>query len=162
MAGTSGTGADQSGRLVKLTGVDNAQLTSVFSRAIAPDGTEATDTPKALTDAGLTQTTSGGTANVRASVVDADGNVYAVGDTTGSFGNQIAQGSQDAYLRKYDSAGNVLWTRLLGASDTASGFAIALDPNGGVAIAGKVTGELKPSAVGGGDDGFIAKYSADG
>ncbi len=162
LAGTSGSGADQSGRLVKLTGVDNATLISVFSRDIAPDGTEATDAPKALTDAGLTVANSGGTANARASVVDAEGNVYVVGDTTGSFGNQIAQGSRDVFLRKYDSAGNVLWTRLLGASDSATGYAIALDPNGGVAIAGKVTGDLKPTAVGGGDDGFVAKYSADG
>lgn len=162
MAGTSGSGADQSGRLVKLTGVDDATLSSVFSRDIAPDGVELTDAPKALTDAGLAKTGSGGTANVRASVADAEGNVYVVGDTTGNFGNQIAQGSQDAFLRKYDSAGNVLWTRLLGASDTATGYAIALDPDGGVAIAGKVKGDLKPTAVGGGDDSFVAKYSADG
>ena len=38
----------------------------------------------------------------------------------GNFGNQINQGSQDAYLTKYDSAGNVLWTKLLGSTGSAS------------------------------------------
>ena len=32
----------------------------------------------------------------------------------GNFGNQINQGTQDVYLTKYDSAGNVLWTQAAG------------------------------------------------
>src|SRR5262249_1185301 len=37
MAGTTGTGDNTNGRLVKLTGLDDPTLTSVFSRAITPD-----------------------------------------------------------------------------------------------------------------------------
>ncbi len=140
IAGTSGTGADQQGRLVKLSDLSSTPE-SVFSSAIAPDS---------------------GTADAKGSVVDADGNVYVVGNTSGNFGSQVNQGSQDVYLTKYDSSGQVQWTRMLGASDTASAFAVGLDPTGGVVVAGSVTGHLTPTAIGGGKDSFVAKYDAHG
>ena len=39
---------------------------------------------------------------------------------------------QDVYLSKYDSAGNLQWTQLLGSSGSASGYSLALNPQGGV------------------------------
>jgi hypothetical protein len=140
IAGTSGLAGGQQGRLVKLSDLSGAPK-SVFSAAVAPES---------------------GTAEAKASVVDADGNVYVAGNTTGDFGNQLNQGSQDVFLSKYDSSGQVQWTRLLGAADTASGFALALDPTGGVVVAGSVKGDLKPTAIGGGSDSFVAKYDAHG
>jgi hypothetical protein len=141
IAGVSGKTADAQGKLIKLTGLDTTPA-SAFADNIAPDS---------------------GTASAKATVVDANGNVYVLGDSTGSFGSEVNQGTQDVYLTKYDSAGNVQWTKLLGAAGTASGFGLAVDPkSGGVVISGSVTGDLTPTAIGSGTDSFVAKYDAAG
>lgn len=142
LAGSTGSATDgaETGRLIKLTDLDGTQR-AVFNTQIAPDS---------------------GTAEAKASVVDANGNIYVVGNTTGSFANQITQGSQDVFLTKYDSAGKVLWQRLLGSQDEAAGFSLALDPTGGVVVAGTTTGMLTGDSVGGGKDSFVAKFAGDG
>ncbi|HEY0107672.1 MAG TPA: hypothetical protein VGB91_16445 [Rhizomicrobium sp.] len=139
---TSSTNADQQGRLIKLSDLDSAAPTSTASVTAAP---------------------SSGTTTANATAVDASGNVYVLGNATGSFGNQVNQGSQDAYLTKYDSAGNVLWTRLLGSTGTASGTSLALDPTGGVVIAGATNADLLPTSVADGNtDTYVARYDANG
>lgn len=140
IAGTSGASADQQGRLVKLDGLDGAPE-SVFSAAAAP---------------------ASGTAGAKATAVDANGNVFVVGQATGSFGNQLNQGAEDVYLTKYDSVGQVEWTRLLGSAESANAYGLAVDASGNVVVAGSVTGNLTPSAVGGGTDSFVAKYDTQG
>ncbi len=147
VAGTSGlttatstTPADNQGRLIKLTNLSNPQ--SSFSATVAP-------------------TT--GTTTAQSTVVDANGNVYMLGNATGNFGNQLNQGTQDVYLTKYDSAGNLQWTKLLGSAGSASGYSMALNPNGGVAVAGSTTADLSTTAIANGNtDSFVAKYDANG
>ena len=76
-------------------------------------------------------------------MVDSSGNIYVVGNATGNFGNQLNQGTQDVYLTKYDSAGNVVWQNLLGSGGSASGYGLALDPaTGGVVVTGASTAAL--------------------
>lgn len=142
LAGNAGKAGDgsETGRLIKLGDLSTTQQ-AVFNAAITPDS---------------------GTSTAQSTVVDANGNVYVVGNTSGSFGGQIEKGEQDVYLTKYDSAGNVQWTRLLGSQSSASGYSLALDPTGGVVVAGSTTGPLSEDAIGGGTDSFVAKYSADG
>lgn len=143
--GTSTTtaAADQQGRLIKLSDLGTGP-TSSFSVNTKP-------------------TTTGATSTATSTVVDAQGNVYTLGSTTGSFGSQINQGSQDAVLTKYDSAGNVLWTRMLGATGTANGSTLALDPTGGVVIAGSDNAPLTTTSVNNGNvDTFVSKYDANG
>ena len=141
VAGISGTPADSAGKLIKLQDLDTTP-SSTFSKNIAP---------------------ASGTATAIATAVDANGNVFVIGDTTGSFGSEVNQASQDVYLTKYDSAGNVQWTKLLGSSDSASGYGLAVDPTSGqVVISGAVTDKLTPTAIGGGTDSFVAKYDTDG
>ena len=138
---TADNAADQQGRLVKLTNLDSS--------------------PQAVFNATADPTT--GNTTAQSTVVDASGNVYVLGNATGDFGNQLNQGSQDVYLTKYDSAGNLLWTQLLGSSGTASGMALALDPTGGVVVAGTTDANLSQTAVAdGNNDSFVAKYGADG
>ena len=73
------------------------------------------------------------------------------------------QGDQDVFLTKYDSAGNVQWTKLLGSADSAGAYGLAVDPTtGGVVVAGSTTGDLSPTSVGGDGDSFVAKYDKDG
>jgi hypothetical protein len=138
---TDDTTADQQGRLVKLTDLSGTQQ-GAFSAT--------TDPTTGLTTA-------------QATVTDASGNVYVVGDATGDFGNQLNQGTQDTYLTKYDSAGNVVWTRMLGSAGTASAYSLALTPSGGVVVAGSTTGQVMSTAVSdGNNDSFVAQYDATG
>src|SRR5687768_2066275 len=46
---------------------------------------------------------------------DVTGNVYVAGQTTGSLAGPNL-GGNDVFVRKYDSVGNLLWTRHLGTS----------------------------------------------
>jgi hypothetical protein len=141
VAGSTGGGENLQGRLIKLTDLDGTP-TSQFSANITPDE---------------------GTAQAKAVATDADGNVYVIGNSTGSFGSAINQASEDVFLTKYDSTGNVQWTRLLGSAGTAGAYSLAVDPvSGGVVVAGSVTGDLKPTSIGGGTDSFVAKYDSDG
>ncbi len=135
------TAADQSGRLTKLTGIDGTP-TATFS---------------------VNQQASTGTTTATGSAVDASGNVYVIGAATGDFGNQINQGSQDSYLTKYDSAGHVLWQKLLGSGGTANAYGLALDPSGGVVVTGATTGQVMTTAISNGNnDSFVARYDANG
>ena len=142
LAGNTGkdTDGNETGRLIKLGNLSTTQQ-AVFNSTITPDS---------------------GTSTAQSTVVDANGNVYVMGNTTGSFGGQLEKGDQDVYLTKYDSAGNVQWTRLLGSQSSASGYSLALDPTGGVVVAGSTTSPLSQDAIGGGTDSFVAKYSTDG
>jgi hypothetical protein len=140
-ATSTSTAADQQGRLIKLSNLDS-NPTSAVSVNAAP-------------------TT--GTTTAQSTVVDTSGNVYVLGNATGDFGNQVNQGTQDSYLTKYDSAGNVLWTRMLGSAGIANGNALALDPTGGVVIAGSSTADLQTTSVADGNtDTYVAKYDTNG
>jgi hypothetical protein len=139
-AATKDSAVDSQGRLLKLTDLDNPR--SGFSETVAP---------------------SSGTTTAQANVVDANGNVYMVGNATGDFGNQLNAGDQDVYLTKVDSAGTVLWTRMLGSAGTASGASLALNPGGGVTVVGTTNADLTPTAVANGNqDSFATRYDASG
>ena len=138
---TTTTAADQSGRLTKLSGL-NGTPTATFS---------------------VNQQASTGTTTAAGSVVDASGNIYVIGNATGDFGNQINQGAQDSYLTKYDSAGHVLWQKLLGSGGTANAYGLALDPSGGVVVTGATTSQVMTTAISNGNnDSFVARYDAQG
>ena len=140
VAGISGSGTTQTGQLVKLTD-SGSSVTTNFSEQVAPET---------------------GVADVRGSATDTAGNSYVVGTTTGDLDHEFVQGAKDVFLRKYDSAGHVLWSKLLGSSATADAFGVAVDANGNVAIAGRVTDRLNDKATGGNGDSFVAKYDTNG
>jgi hypothetical protein len=92
---------------------------------------------------------------------DGLGNVYISGDTQGSLGGPFAGGSYDAFVRKYDAAGNPQWTRQLGTSlsDVSSG--VSADGLGNVYLSGTTLGSLGGTNAGG-QDAFVSKYDAAG
>lgn len=92
--------------------------------------------------------------------VDANGNVYIVGQTWGGLnGNTYTGGDGDAFVVKYDNAGTQQWTKQIGTIGGDSANAVAIDVNGNVYIAGAVGGGLGGKTYAGGDaDAFIAKY----
>jgi hypothetical protein len=91
---------------------------------------------------------------------DGSGNVYVAGWTSGSLGGPNA-GGYDAFLRKYDAAGNLSWTRQLGTTDDDEYFSVAADPSGNVYITGLTFGSLGNPQIGGGDV-YVSKYSSAG
>ena len=100
-----------------------------------------------------------GISAIRASAVGPDGSLWVVGDVTSGGDNQPIKGVQDVALMKYDSAGRLVATRTLGAASTASGYAIAIDDNGDVAVAGSVTGALNTSKTDAGKAGEVANVA---
>ena len=107
---------------------------------------------------------------VRASQTAADGSVYVLADVNGAVSGQNIQGSTDVALIKYDSAGNVVYTRTLGAAENAQGLSLAISSDGKVAIAGQVTGDLQGATNGALNssadsklsDSFVTLYDANG
>lgn len=106
-----------------------------------------------------------GVETVRASATGPDGSLWLVADLKEGPGNQPIKGQKDVALIKVDSAGRVVMTQALGAASTASGYALAIDANGRVAVAGSVTGALEPGKTG--DvatvaDSFVTVFDAEG
>lgn len=106
----------------------------------------------------------GSNLNVKTQTRDAQGNIFVVGTTSANQGtSQINQAaSHDVMIRKYDSAGNLLWSKLLGATDKADGLAVATDSKGAVVVAGQITGKLGTAVSAGGLDSYVVKISAAG
>ena len=135
------TPADQQGRLVQL---DNLSSTPqvVSNTAVDP---------------------SSGDTTAQSSVVDSNGDVYVLGNATGNFGSDLNQGTQGVYLNKYDSQGNLQWTQLVSGTGSASAYSMALDPTGGVVIAGSTTSNLTTTGISNGNnDSFVASYDSSG
>ncbi len=94
--------------------------------------------------------------------VDSSGGVYVAGSTDGALPGQTALGSLDAYVRKYDSAGNELWTRQFGSPDSDYPLSVSVDSSGGVYVAGTTRGALPGQTSLGGFDAFVRKYDGAG
>ncbi|HVK80378.1 MAG TPA: hypothetical protein VM915_07175, partial [Verrucomicrobiae bacterium] len=94
--------------------------------------------------------------------VGPDGSVYVLADLTEDSANAAVRGSRDVALMKYDSAGKLLYTQMLGAADEANGFALAISADGKVAVAGSVEGGLSGTSAKGGDDSFVTVFDASG
>jgi hypothetical protein len=83
---------------------------------------------------------------VKATATATDGSVYVLGSASGTIAGQTIPGASDLALMKYDSAGNLLFTRTLGAEAAAQGLALAVSADGSqVAVAGTVQGALDSS-----------------
>jgi hypothetical protein len=91
---------------------------------------------------------------------DGLGNVYISGYTDGSLGGPYA-GGHDAFVTKYDAAGNLQWTRQLGTGEYDASFNVSADGLGNVYISGYTAGNLDGTNAGG-QDAFVSKYNAAG
>jgi WD40 repeat protein len=94
--------------------------------------------------------------------VDPDGNVLVAGSTRGALPGQSSAGEADAFVRKYDSAGNELWTRQFGSIGSDEAIGVSVDPDGNVLVAGSTYGALPGQSSAGGQDGFVRKYDTAG
>ena len=87
---------------------------------------------------------------------DSSGGVYVVGDTSGALPGQTAEGFTDAFIRKYNSDGDEIWTRQFGTSNPEVANGVSGDSSGVY-----VVGLQHDNDVGFGD-AFIRKYNSDG
>lgn len=101
-----------------------------------------------------------GNDSATAAAPDGAGGVYLSGQTDGTFGGPNA-GLADAWLARFDSAGNQLWMRQLGTSGQDYATASALDGLGGVYVTGYTQGGLGGPSSGGGDT-WLARYDGAG
>ncbi|MCW7505581.1 SBBP repeat-containing protein [Leptospira paudalimensis] len=94
---------------------------------------------------------------------DANGNVYAIGDTNVSVDGQTLTGTIDFILVKSNSNGVKQWTRILGvAGKQTTGWYVATDTNGYVYASGQTSGNLDGQTLNGTFDAFIIKYDTNG
>ena len=109
---------------------------------------------------------------------DPSGNIVIAGKTksnsgiatTGAHQVKFGGGASDAFVAKYDSGGNLLWSGYLGGTLTEYAYAVSTDVNGNIYIGGKTNstnnistaGSYQPVFGGGGNDGFISKFSPQG
>lgn len=68
----------------------------------------------------------------KAVIVDGSGNIYVAGYTTGTFPGQPSSGSSDAFVARYDSAGNEVWTRQFSTRGRTGVRAIVADGSGDI------------------------------
>jgi hypothetical protein len=102
-------------------------------------------------------------ATARAVATGADGAVYVLADLEGDSAAGAIKGARDVALMKYDSAGKLAFTHILGASQSARGFALAVSADGKVAVAGSVEGEISNAGASAGKtDSFVSLFDANG
>ncbi len=87
-------------------------------------------------------------------IVDADGNSYVVGQTSGSLEGPNV-GELDGFLRKYDPEGDVLWQWQFGTATNDLLSGAALDLNGRLYVTGETSGTFEGAQNVGGDDLFV-------
>ena len=103
---------------------------------------------------------------------DSAGNVYFVGrfDGSATFGTNtlVSSSTANLFLAKYDSQGQALWARQIGAYDSSSGalgpvLALAVDSNANAFVSSRYadTANFGSTAISN-SDAFLAKYDSVG
>jgi hypothetical protein len=93
---------------------------------------------------------------------DTGGGVFVAGITMGNLAGQPLFGYQDAFVRKYDVAGNELWTRQFGSSVVTDVYGVGADLAGNVHVVGEVSGPLPDQPSVGQQDAYVVVYAGDG
>jgi hypothetical protein len=95
--------------------------------------------------------------------VDSDDNVYVVGETRGAFEGETSMGGTDAFVVKYSVHGSRLWLEQFGTTDGDQALAVAIAPDTGVLVGGRMAGSF---GLADDDaewsDGFVTKFDAAG
>ena len=92
--------------------------------------------------------------------IDANGNVYVVGNTAGAL-EGAGEGGLDVFIRSYDGDGERRWTRQFGTSSDDEALGVATDAHGNVYVTGITSGALEGDGFSG-LDGFVRSFDGDG
>ena len=98
--------------------------------------------------------------------IDAKGNVAVTGvlEGTSDFGGGplVSQGRSDVFVAEVDASGKHLWSERFGDVEGQVGYAVAIDENGGIVLAGGFSGNVQfgtePLKSQGEQDIFVAKF----
>jgi hypothetical protein len=134
-----------------LPGWTSAGQTDVFLRKYDPTGTEVWSR----------QFGSPASDNVSSATMDGLGGVYFCGSTDGTLPGHSSAGGTDAWVRKYDANGNLIWSRQFGTAGSDSAIAVAADA-GGVYITGQTDDALPGQTSAGLTDVWVRKYDLNG
>ncbi|MFI5220708.1 MAG: PKD domain-containing protein [Bacteroidia bacterium] len=110
---------------------------------------------------------------------DGAGNTVVTGYTNSTFGNlassgayqsAYAGGADDAFIAKFNSSGQRLWSTYYGGGGDDQAYGIVMDPSGNCYITGSTTsssglsttGSLYQPNYGGAGDAFLVKFSSTG
>jgi Ca2+-binding RTX toxin-like protein len=94
--------------------------------------------------------------------IDGNGNIYVTGYTYGDFSGNDNLGVWDAFITKYNTSGNQVWTKQFGSSTNDYATAICTDTAGNSYITGYTFGSVPGNKTAGVSDVFIARYDANG
>ncbi|NET07147.1 MAG: hypothetical protein F6K16_21105 [Symploca sp. SIO2B6] len=147
--------ADGNGYLY-VTGTVAGSMLSADGEALESTGTLDAWIAKLSTDQELTWIQQFGSSESESYgmdlAVDSSSNVYAVGYTTGVISGTDAsndQASQDVWIAKYNSDGELQWIEQIGSASNQKeqALGVAVDDSGGVYATGPTYGDLKEGAV---------------
>jgi hypothetical protein len=97
--------------------------------------------------------------------VDASGNVYVSGNSTGTWGAPVNPFSNyDGFLAKLNGSGALQWNTFFGSSDNDDAWGVAVDRSGNIFVTGDSDSSWGSPVVPltGNWDGFVAKFDASG
>ncbi len=94
--------------------------------------------------------------------LDANGNAYVTGYTIGALPGQADHGFYDAYVRKYDSTGKVLWTQQFGTQYMDVARSIASDGRSSLYVTGYTNSSFTGQDSAGSKDAFLCRYDEAG
>lgn len=111
-----------------------------------------------------------GNLEIKAMKADSSGNIYVAGNFTSTFAGVTSQGGSDVFIRKYSSAGSVLWTKMIGGLYDDVAYAMAINSTGEILIGGLFGGSVDFDPSAGTDtkqglpmyNGFLIKLTTDG
>lgn len=92
---------------------------------------------------------------------DSLGNTYVTGVTNAKIDGLQIKGPTDAFLAKFDSAGNRVWTRLFGGTGDDRATSVSVDDFGNVFVSGTGSGDLTAPASSR-NDALAAQFDSDG
>jgi hypothetical protein len=99
--------------------------------------------------------------SARAVAADASGGIFVAGEVEGLLpsADPAGLGNGDAYVRKYDGNGNLLWSQQLGTPLLDSVLALAVDAAGDPLVMGHTDGVFANDLSGSATSTYFARYS---
>jgi uncharacterized delta-60 repeat protein len=94
--------------------------------------------------------------------VSSDGSIVIAGTTSLDLDGNTSMGGSDAFIAKFNSNGDKVWTRMIGSNEIDSGSSVDVGSDGSIYLSGTTLGSIDGQTNNGGNDGFIAKFSSTG